>query len=265
MSDLRRLTLADLRRKRASGEALVAVSLYDACFARLADEAVDIILVGDSLGMTVLGHGSTVPVTLDDMVSATAAVVRGSRRAFIVADLPFGTYQASPAQALESSARLLRAGAQAVKMEGGAFLVPQVELLVRSGIPVMGHIGVLPQSVNVGGYRAKGRDEAESRLLLEDALALQQAGAFSLVLECVGAAAAASLSSKLEIPSIGIGSGLGCSGQIQVMHDILGLDESFLPRHAQRFAELGRLGREAFASYAQAVRNRHFPAPGNTY
>ena len=265
MSDLHRLTLADLRRKRAAGEALVAVSLYDACFARLADAAVDIILVGDSLGMTVLGHGSTVPVTLDDMVSATAAVVRGSRQAFIVADLPFGTYQASPAQALESSVRMLRAGAQAVKMEGGAFLVPQVELLVRSGIPVMGHIGVLPQSVNISGYRAKGRDAAELRLLQEDAAALQQAGAFSLVMECVSAEAATTLSAGLDIPTIGIGSGLGCSGQIQVMHDILGLDENFLPRHAQRFAELGRLGRDAFAAYAEAVKNRQFPTAGNTY
>lgn len=265
MSDLRRLTLADLRRKRAAGEALVAVSLYDACFARLADASVDIILVGDSLGMTVLGHGSTVPVTLDDMVSATAAVVRGSRQAFIVADLPFGTYQASPAQALESSVRMLRAGAQAVKMEGGAFLVPQIELLVRSGIPVMGHIGVLPQSVNISGYRAKGRDAAELRLLQEDAAALQQAGAFSLVMECVSAEAAVTLSAGLDIPTIGIGSGLGCSGQIQVMHDILGLDENFLPRHAQRFAELGRLGRDAFAAYAEAVKTRQFPTAGNTY
>ena len=248
-------------------ERIVCLSLYDACMAAFADQAeTDILLVGDSLGMTVLGYDTTVPVTLEDCLRHTAAVVRGSKKALVVGDLPFATYQPSIEMAMTNAARFLHeASAQAVKLEGGKDMAPTVQALVRIGIPVMGHIGILPQNVNVDGYRIKGRTSDEEQRLLEDALSLQDAGVFSIVLEGVQLDAAQRITDALDIPTVGIGAGLGCSGQIQVAHDILGLMEDSTPKHAKVYASLASQIREAFQSYSNDVRNGFFPGEENSF
>ena len=257
-----RVTATALRQMKADGTPIVALTAYDAPGARLADSAgVDVVLVGDSLGMTVLGHASTLPVTMDDMVRATAAVSRGASHALVVADMPFGSYQASPDDAVTNAVRLLaEGGAHAVKLEGGVVVADLVERMVASGIPVMGHVGLTPQSVNVfGGYRVQGRDTDGALALVEDCLALEAAGAFSVVLELVPAELAAIISEELEVPTIGIGAGAGCDGQVQVFHDILGIGD-FTPRHARRYAEVGDVIAKAIAAYADDVRAGTFPA-----
>ena len=256
-----RVTTTALATMKADGTPIVSVTAYDASGARLADAAgVDVVLVGDSLGMTVLGYSSTLPVTMDDMVRATAAVSRGLSRALLVADMPFMSYQASAQDALRNAGRLLaEGGAHAVKLEGGASVAPLVELLVDAGIPVMGHVGLTPQSVNVfGGYKVQGRDVEGAITLVEDCLALEAAGAFSVVLELVPAELAALVSEELTIPTIGIGAGAGCDGQVQVFHDLLGLG-TFTPRHAKRYADVGASITKALSAYAADVRAGTFP------
>ncbi len=257
-----RTTIRDIQQMRDRGERIPMVTAYDYTSAQIADRAgIPLILVGDSLGMVVLGHESTVPVTLDEMIHHTRAVVRGSRKALVIGDLPFLTY-ASPDQAVISAGRMLQeAGAQAVKLEGGAHIAPTIARLVNLGIPVMGHIGFTPQAVNQIGLRVQGRQAAEARRLLADALAVQEAGAFAVVLELVPAELAQAITERLRIPTIGIGAGAGCSGQVQVWHDLLGLYSDFLPRHARRYADLATVINDALTQYAADVRQGAFPGP----
>jgi 3-methyl-2-oxobutanoate hydroxymethyltransferase len=255
-----RISLSDLQKMKASGEKIAMLTAYDYPSARIADRAgVPLLLVGDSLGMTVLGHDTTLPVTLDDMVRHAAAVVRGSERALVVCDLPFLTY-ASEADAIASARRVMQeTGAQAVKLEGGAPVVDIVRRLTELGVPVMGHLGFTPQSQNQLGVKVQARDTAGARQLLQDALALEAAGAFAVVLELVPAALARAVSERLGIPTIGIGAGAGCDGQVQVWHDILGLFDGRPPRHAKRFAEIGQAIEDAVAGYVAEVRTGSFP------
>lgn len=262
----RPVTTATLRARKAAGQRIAMITAYDVSSARLVDAAgVDAILVGDSLGMTVLGHPSTLQVTMDDMLRATAAVARGTKRALVIGDMPFMTYQASPEDAMRNAAAFLTAGAAAVKIEGGAHMAPTVRRLTEAGIPVMGHLGLTPQSVNqLGGYRVQGKDTDAALALLDDCRALQDAGAFAIVLECIPAELAALASAELAIPTIGIGAGVGCDGEVQVFHDLLGLGGDFTPRHAKHYAELGALVTAAVAEYASEVRGRAFPAEPQT-
>ncbi len=257
-----RITIPDLVAKKAKGEKLVAITAYDAPFARLADDAgADILLVGDSLAMTVLGHQSTVPVTMDEMLHHTRAVVRGSARAHVVFDMPFMSYQASANEAMRNAGRALKeSGAQSVKFEGGARYAPLVRRMVESGIGVMGHVGLGPQSsLALGGYPAMGTDPSSADEVIADAEALADAGAYALVLERVPSELAAVISRRVRIPTIGIAAGAGCDGQVQVLHDLLGLDEHFRPRHAGVYATLAGTIREAIAAYAADVRSGRFP------
>jgi 3-methyl-2-oxobutanoate hydroxymethyltransferase len=256
-----RTTLAKLTRRVAEGHRLAMVTCYDYTSARLADRSgIDLVLVGDSLGMVVLGHDSTVPVTLDDMVRASAAVVRGSTRALVVGDLPFLTYT-TPADAVAAARRMLaEGGAQSVKIEGGAELVPQVRTLVQAGVTVMGHLGFTPQSVNQIGVRVQARAADDAVQLVRDALALEAAGAWAIVLELVPAELAAEVTARVSVPTIGIGAGAGCDGQVQVWHDLLGLYEDFVPRHARRFRTLADEVVGGLDDYAAAVQAGEFPA-----
>lgn len=258
----RKITTTALRAMKAARRPIVMITAYDAPSARLVDAAgVDAILVGDSLGMTVLGFDSTLPVTLDDMVRHTAAVVRGTKRALVVADMPFMSFQISPEEALRAAGRLVaEGGAAAVKVEGGTHIAPTVKKLVQAGIPVMGHVGLTPQSVNqLGGYKVQAKEATAAAELIDDCLALQDAGAFSVVLECIPAELAALVTQELEIPTIGIGAGEGCDGQVQVFHDLLGLGGEFVPRHARRYADAASLICEAVQSYGNDVRDGVFP------
>lgn len=238
------------------------VTCYDYASALLLDAAeVDMLLVGDSLGNTMLGFDTTLPVTLDDMVRHAAAVRRGAKQTFIVVDMPFLSYQVNAETALLNAGRILQAtGCEAVKLEGGQQIAPTVQKLVASGIPVMGHIGLTPQSVHAfGGYRTQGRDEESARRLLADARSLEEAGAFSIVLELVTAEVADEITRSLAVPTIGIGSGPGCSGQVQVFHDLLGLFPDRRYRHARRYAEVGDAILQAVRQYAEDVRTGRFP------
>ena len=263
-----RITVHDMAAMKRRGEKIPMITAYDYTAAVLADAAaIPVVLVGDSLGMVVLGHESTIPVTIEDMLHHTKAVARGNRNALIVADLPFMTYQIAPAQALGNAARLLQeGGAHTVKLEGGESVAPTVRRIVDCDIPVMGHIGVTPQSVNaLGGYRVRGRSPEQAAQLLRDALALEAAGAYALVLELVPAPLARLISQRLTIPTIGIGAGPGCDGQVQVLHDMLGLFTDFVPRHAKQYANLGQVIKAAFEQYAQEVREGAFPTEKESF
>lgn len=263
-----RITVPDLAAMKRRGEKIPMITAYDYTAAILADAAaIPVVLVGDSLGMVVLGHDSTIPVTIADVIHHTKAVARGSRNALIVADLPFMTYQIAPAQALGNAARLLQeGGAHTVKLEGGARIAPTVRRIVDCDIPVMGHIGVTPQSVNaLGGYRVRGRSPEQAAQLLQDALALEAAGAYAVVLELVPAPLARIISQKLTIPTIGIGAGPDCDGQVQVLHDMLGLFTDFVPRHAKQYANLGQTIKDAFEQYALEVRDGAFPTEKESF
>ena len=265
---MHRVTVRDLAEMKRRGEKIPMLTAYDYTTAVLADAAaIPVLLVGDSLGMVVLGYDSTVPVTLPDIIHHTQAVARGSKNALIVADLPFMTYQIDPAQALGNAARLLQeGGAHTVKLEGGERVANTVRRIVECDIPVMGHIGVTPQSVNaLGGYRVRGRSPEQARQLLRDALALEAAGAYAVVLELVPAPLARLISQRLTIPTIGIGAGAGCDGQVQVLHDMLGLFTDFVPRHAKQYANLGLAIKEAFSRYAQEVREGNFPTDQESF
>jgi 3-methyl-2-oxobutanoate hydroxymethyltransferase len=262
----RRVTVRDIAAAKARGEKWPMLTAYDALTARVFDDAgIPVLLVGDSAGMVVFGHDSTIPVTVDDLIPLTAAVVRGTRRAMVVADLPFGSYQTSPGAALEAATRFLKeAGAHAVKLEGGQRVVRQVEELVAAGIPVMAHLGLTPQSVNVfGGYRVQGRGEDGDRLL-HDAKALQAAGAFSLVLEAIPADLAAKVTAAMSIPTIGIGAGPHCDAQVLVWQDMAGLT----PRTAKfvkRYADVAGVLSDAARSFAEDVVTGQFPDAEHSY
>ena len=261
-----RVRTTKLLEMKQTGERIVCITAYDYAMARLVDEAqIPVALVGDSLGNVVLGYDSTIPVTLDDMVRHTQAVVRGSERALIVADMPFMTYNVSVEDSLRNAARLMQeGGAQAVKLEGGTAVAEVVRRLTESGIPVMGHVGLTPQSVHqLGGYRVQGRTLGEARRLMEDALALEEAGAFAVVIESAPGELAKLVSSRLTIPTIGIGAGAGCDGQVQVIYDILGLSAR-QPRHAKQYARLNDVILAALQAYAAEVSDASFPAAEHT-
>ncbi len=255
-----RATVLDMQRMKQAGERIAVITAYDFPSARIAGRAgVRFLLVGDSLGMVVQGQPTTLTVTLDDMVRHAAAVVRGADEALVIADLPFLTY-ASTADAVAASRRLLQeAQVHAVKLEGGEAMAPTIAQLTGLGVPVMGHLGFTPQSQHQIGVRVQARDVEGARRLLVDALALEAAGAFAIVLELVPAPLARAVSRRLRIPTIGIGAGPGCDGEVQVWHDVLGLYEGRSPRHARRFAEIGVAMAAAVAAYAEAVRDGSFP------
>lgn len=259
-----RVTVSTVRHMKRQGRRIAMLTAYDYPTARLLDQAgVDLLLVGDSLGMAVLGYDSTIPVTLDDVLHHTRAVARGAGRAMVVADLPFMTYQVSPEEALRNAARLLQeGGAQAVKLEGGAAMAPTIRRLVDAGIPVMGHVGLLPQSVHaLGGYRVQGRTEAAARQLIADAEAVARAGAFAVVLELIPRELARVVTERLPIPTIGIGAGPDCDGQVLVAHDMLGLYMGQTPRFVKRYANLAAAITRAVADYVAEVREGQFPGP----
>ena len=262
-----RTTLTKLHALRAKDEKIAVLTCYDASFAALLEaQGVDVLLVGDSLGMVLQGHETTLPVSLDDMVYHTACVARGSKQAFIVADMPFGTFQVSPQEAFAHAARLMAAGAQMVKVEGGATMTETVRFLTGRGIPVCGHIGLTPQSVHqLGGYRVQGKDSASAQQLLEDAVALEQAGAGMLVLETVPARLAAEITAQLDVPTIGIGAGAACSGQVLVLHDMLDIYPGKKPRFVKNFMEGAASIAGAVATYVAEVKAGEFPAPQHTF
>jgi 3-methyl-2-oxobutanoate hydroxymethyltransferase len=260
----RPVTVPEFRSARDRAAKLAVITAYDYTAARLVDEAgVDAVLVGDSVGMVVQGHPTSLPVTLRDIIYHTRCVVRGVRRALVVADLPFGSYQASPRQAVRSAARLMKeAGAQAVKLEGGARMADTVRAVVDAGIPVMGHVGLTPQSVHLlGGFKVQ-RDQAQ---LLADAQAVEAAGAFALVVESVPADAAARVTRAVGIPTVGIGAGVGCDGQVLVFHDLVGLFTDFTPKFVKKYADLGGQVRAAVEAYCREVRDGTFPGPEHSF
>ena len=257
--------LADLKARR---QPIVMVTAYDAPSGRLADEAgADLVLVGDSAAMTVLGHDSTVPATMDEMLVLTRAVTRGARRPLVIADMPFGSFQVSDTDALENAIRFVKeSGADAVKLEGAGPTLTRVSAIVGAGIPVMGHVGLTPQSATMlGGFKAQGRSAEKAVRMLSDALALEAAGCFSIVLEAVPAPVAEEITRRLTVPTIGIGAGAGTDGQVLVWHDLLGLYDGTSPRFVKRYADLATAIREAVSAYATDVRERRFPEDVHTY
>lgn len=256
-------TVSTISEQKASGEKITMLTAYDYSMAKLMDEAgVEMILVGDSLGMVMLGYKDTLAVTMEDMIHHTAAVTRGAKNAFVVADLPFMSYQASVYDAVVNAGRLVKeGGAEAVKLEGGKSVCPQIKAITEASIPVVAHIGLTPQSVNAfGGFKVQGRDEAAAAQLLDAAAAVQEAGAIAVVLECVPAKLAGLISSRLSIPTIGIGAGPDCDGQVLVYQDMLSLFSDFKPKFVKSFANVGDVARAAFASYFKEVKEGAFPA-----
>jgi len=257
-----RITINDIRNLEEKGEIFTMVTAYDYSTAKIVDQVgIPLILVGDSLGMVVLGYESTIPVTLDVMLHHTKAVVRGTERALVVGDMPFMTYHTSPEDAMRNAARFIQeAGAQAVKLEGGVTVAEKVKRIVECGIPVMGHIGLTPQSINqFGGHKAQGKTPEAAVKILEDARALEEAGAFAVVLETVPAQLASLITEKISIPTIGIGAGPGCNGQVQVINDLLGSYTDFVPRHAKQYAKLADIISGALTEYYNEVRAGTFP------
>lgn len=257
------VTLHRLREMYAAGEPISVLTCYDASFARLLDGAgVDCLMVGDSLGMVLQGHASTLPVSLDDAAYHTACVARGNRTAWIIGDLPYGSYQQSPEQALASAVVLMQAGAHMVKLEGGGWTVPAVRFLVERGIPVCAHLGLTPQSVHaLGGYRVQGRSEQAVAVLTQHATELVEAGASMMVLELMPSAVAAGLTQKLGVPVIGIGAGVECSGQVLVLHDMLGVTQGKLPRFVRNFMQGAPSIEAAVSTFVADVKARRFPDP----
>jgi 3-methyl-2-oxobutanoate hydroxymethyltransferase len=263
-----KLPLPELAELKRRGDRIVMITAYDAPSARIADSAgVDLILVGDSAAMVVLGHDSTVPATIEEMLMLTRAATRGARRPLVIADLPFGSYQVSDEQALETAIRFVKeAGADGVKLEGAGVMLSRARALASAGIPVMGHLGLTPQTATMlGGFKAQGRTAAKAVQLYDDALELQAAGCFALVLEAVPAPVAARITEALDIPTIGIGAGAACDGQVLVWHDLLGLYDGRAPRFVKQYAELAPVIRDAVARYAADVRDGSFPEERHGY
>jgi 3-methyl-2-oxobutanoate hydroxymethyltransferase len=268
MTDTRRLTLTDVQEMGRTHQRIAMVTAYDASSARLADAAgVDIILVGDSAAMTVLGHGSTLPVSIDEMLMLTRAVTRVAGHAFVVADMPFGSYQPGEEEALRNAIRFIKdAGADAVKLEGAGRTLTRIGAILDAGIPVMGHVGLTPQSAALsGGYKARGRTAVEARRIADEARALERAGCFAVVLEAIPDAVASHISDALKIPTIGIGAGPSCDGQVLVWHDLLGLTPGHVPRFVKQYADLKAAVAGALQAYVADVKAGTFPAAEHTY
>lgn len=268
----RKVTVPEILKRKGGSDPIVALTAYDFPFGRIADEAgVDVILVGDSLGMVVQGMDTTLPVTMDEMVYHSRMVARGRRRALLVCDLPFLSYQVSTAEALANAGRLIKEGAaEAVKLEGGVAVADTIRAIASVDIPVMGHIGLTPQSVHrMGGHKVQGQRRGERpgqrERVIEDALAVEDAGAFAVVLEGIPLDLAAEITSRLTIPTIGIGAGPHCDGQILVLHDVLGLSDRFVPKFAKRYAELWSAAGDAIGAYANEVRNGTFPTDAHSF
>lgn len=262
------VTVPSLIEKKRRGEKLVTLTAYDATFARIFDDAgVDALLVGDSLGMVIQGNETTLPVTLDEMIYHTRAVRRGARRALVIADMPYLTYQDDPHQAVQNAGRLLKeAGAQAVKLEGGAAFAEVIERMVRASIPVMGHLGLMPQSVHaLGGFKVQGKSADARRRLLDDAQRLEDAGCFSIVLEAIPQDLAEEITATLSIPTVGIGAGAGCDGQILVCYDLLGMNPDFTPKFVKRYDDLYSRIRGATEAYAEEVKRGAFPDAAHSF
>lgn len=257
-----KVTVPEIRKMKERGEKITALTAYDYTFARILDQAgVDILLVGDSLGSVIQGQTSTLPVTMEDMIYHTRAVVRGTGRALVVADMPFLSFQISVEEAKRNAGRFLQeAGAEAVKVEGGVVMLETIEAIVRIGIPVMGHVGLTPQSIHrFGGYKVQGKEKQQGEAVLKDALAVEQAGAFSVVLESIPMDLAQEITRRLTIPTIGIGAGVNCDGQVLVIHDMLGLFDLYTPKFVKRYADLKGKMTEAVKSYIAEVREQKFP------
>ena len=263
-----RITINQIKEFKQKGEKFAMLTAYDYSTARIIDEAgIPLILVGDSLGMVVLGYESTIPVTMEDMLHHTKAVVRGTKKTLVVGDLPFMTYTISIEDAMRNAARFIQeAGAQAVKLEGGVSVAEKVKRIVEAGIPVMGHIGLTPQSINqLGGYKIQGKTPEAAKKLLDDAVALEQAGAFSVVLETVPAVLSALITKRISIPTIGIGGGAGCDGQVQVVNDILGAYGDFVPKHAKQYVKLVDIIKGAVIEYQNEVKSGAFPTEKQSF
>ena len=263
-----RISINKIREMKQKGEKITMLTAYDYVTAKLVEEAgIPMILVGDSLGMVVLGYESTIPVTMEEMLHHTKAVVRGTSKALIVGDMPFMTYHLSTEQALQNAARFIQeAGTQAVKLEGGVTVADKVKRIVDCGIPVMGHIGLTPQSINqIGGYKIQGKTPEVAARMLDDAKALEQAGAFSVVLETVPTALATLITEKISIPTIGIGAGVGCDGQVQIINDIMGSYTGYIPKHAKQYAKLVDIMSNAISQYHEEVTTGQFPTDENSF
>lgn len=265
---MKRYTIHDFQKMKDQGEAIVMLTAYDATSARIAEAAeIPLLLVGDTLGMVVQGHGTTIPVTLEHMIYHCEIVSRVTQRAFVVGDLPFMTYHVSAEQALQSAGRLMQeGGVGAIKLEGGARMAPTIQRIVEAGIPVMAHIGLTPQSVNqFGGFRVQGKQLESARQLLRDAQAVQAAGAFAVVLELVPAKLAQFITQRLHIPTVGIGAGSGCDGQVQVFHDILALFDDFVPKHTRHYANVREMMRDGIGRYRAEVLEGQFPTDEHSF
>jgi 3-methyl-2-oxobutanoate hydroxymethyltransferase len=265
---LKKVTINTLRKMKQAGERITMLTAYDATFARLLDRAgTDVLLVGDSLGMVVQGHDTTLPVTMDQIVYHCAAVKRGVDRAHVVGDMPFGSYQASADEAVKNAIRIAaEGGAESVKLEGGAEYAEVIQRIVRAGVPVMGHIGLTPQSVHkLGGYVVQGRNEEKAARLLADAKALEEAGCYAIILEMMPAELSAEIARSVSIPVIGIGAGAGCDGQVLVIYDLLGMNPDFSPKFVKKYLDLGMLIRDAVTRYNDDVRHGVFPGPEHSF
>ena len=263
-----KVTTTTIRQKKINAEPITMLTVYDAAFARLFDEAgIDMLLVGDSVGNTVLGYESTVPVTMEDMLHHARAVCRGTSRAMVVVDLPFMCYQVSVEEAMRNAGRILKeTAAVAVKLEGGKEIAPAVKAMTAVGIPVVGHLGLTPQSVNqLGGFKVQGKDMAAAQALIDNARCIEEAGAFALVLECIPAQLAAKVTQALSIPTIGIGGGSSCDGQVLVMHDLLGLLPGFTPKFVKTYRNLHTEVTAAVREYIDDVKNRRFPGAEHSF
>ncbi|MBO5691234.1 MAG: 3-methyl-2-oxobutanoate hydroxymethyltransferase [Spirochaetaceae bacterium] len=261
-------TVVSFREAKQKGEKICLLTAYDYSTARLMDEAgINGILVGDSLGNVMLGYEDTISVTMEDMIHHGAAVARGAKNALVIIDMPFMSYQTSVYDAVVNAGRLMKEGrASAIKLEGGSEVCPQIKAITAASIPVMAHLGLTPQSINAfGGFKVQGKSEAAARKLLEDARAVEEAGAFAVVLECVPAKLAKMVSESISIPTIGIGAGKGCDGQILVYQDMLGMYSDFTPKFVRRFATVGETMKAAFAEYCKSVQDGSFPAPEHEF
>lgn len=261
-------TVSTLQQAKENGQKITMLTAYDYSTAKLMDEAgIDMILVGDSLGNVILGYEDTISVTMEDMIHHGAAVSRGVKETMVVVDMPFMSYQISVEEAVTNAGRLMKEGrANAVKLEGGKSVCPQIKAITQAGIPVVAHLGLTPQSINaLGGYKVQGKSEDAAKKLLEDALAVQDAGAFALVLECVPTKLASLITKKLTIPTIGIGAGNECDGQVLVYQDMLGMFSDYVPKFVKQFAQVGEIMKKAFTDYKEEVASGAFPAEKNSY